>query len=209
MAAHDGRPVVTIAEHARPGPLRQGPAGPARPHLRRRARARRAASCPAVRAPGARRRTRCCSTGSPRSRPAAPGSRACAPARSCSHGRRARPGQAGHDPLGVDRASCATAPDVTVLENVRYVRDGNLVTSAGVSRRDRHGALARRPALRRSSTPGSPSTPWSTTRRRPTPPWSEPDPARRSASGPQAGRSGAPMDRIVESAREAPWTSSR
>jgi transcriptional regulator GlxA family with amidase domain len=27
----------------------------------------------------------------------------------------------------------ALAPDLTVLENVRYVRDGNLVTSAGVS----------------------------------------------------------------------------
>ena len=38
MARTDGDSVVTIAEQPRSGPVREGAAGPARPHLRRRAR---------------------------------------------------------------------------------------------------------------------------------------------------------------------------
>ena len=116
MARQEGDAVVTIAEHD--GPVRCAKGLRVLPdHTFADAPAARRARGPRrARAPAARSTTRCCSTGSRRSRPAAPGSRASAPARSCSTPP-ARRGQAGHDPLGGRSSELrGRAPTSTVLE---------------------------------------------------------------------------------------------
>ena len=53
----------------------------------------------------------------------------------------------GSPPTGPRRGAARRSPDLEVLDRVRYVRDGNAgAPPAGVSGRDRHGAVADRPA---------------------------------------------------------------
>ena len=151
----DGDRVVTIAERLDPVRCAKGlrvlpdHTFADAPDARRARRPGRPGHAPRGRQPGAARLDRA------RSRPAAPGSRASAPGRSsCT---RPAPARASRSrPTGPRSTGCATQADVTVHEQVRYVRDGNVVTAAGVSAGHRHGPLGRRPDLRRRARPGHP-----------------------------------------------------
>ena len=69
----------------------------------------------------------------------------------------------------IERAPRADARTSTVLEDIRYVRDGNVVTAAGVSAGIDMALWVLGQVYLGRARPDAPSTSWSTTRRRPTP----------------------------------------
>ena len=159
MGRREGDRVVTIAEHDRPIVCAKGlrvlpdHTFADAPALDVAARPRR------PRHAGSSARTRRCSTASAGSRPAAPGSRACAPARSCSRRPGSGPGPAGHHPLGLDRgAARAGARPRRCSKSIRYVarrQRGHRRPGSAPGSTWRSGCSASSP---RSSTPGPPST---------------------------------------------------